>query len=55
MEGRLHELREAEKLVREVESWSRAEIEELAKLYREKAEEYQEMISDESGSGRGEE
>ena len=36
----LQKVAEAEELLKEVESWSRDKIEELPKLYREKAREY---------------
>ena len=42
-------LAEAEELLEEVESWSEEEIEELPKLYREKAREYRSLTN--SGEG----
>lgn len=37
-------LREAEKLLHKVDSWSEEEIEELPKFYRDKAREYQGLL-----------
>jgi Tfp pilus assembly protein PilP len=37
------DLREAEQLLQEVRSWSEEEVEELPKLYREKAREYRRL------------
>ena len=45
----LSEVFEAEELLEEVESWSEGEIEELPKLYREKAREFRGLTN--SGEG----
>ena len=42
-------LHEAEQLLREIHSWTEEEIEELPKLYREKAKEYRRLTN--SGEG----
>ena len=39
------ELAEAEELLDELKSWSEADIEELPKLYREKAWEYRQLLN----------
>jgi hypothetical protein len=36
-------LREAEQLLQKIESWTESEIEELPRLYREKAREYRQV------------
>ena len=41
---RSKQLYEAEKLLKEIESWSEEEIESLPRLYREKAREYQGLV-----------
>jgi len=44
------EILEAEELLEAVDSWSEEEIEELPKLYREKAREFQRVLTN-SGDG----
>ena len=44
------EILEAEELLEELESWSKEEIEELPKLYREKTREFQRVLTN-SGDG----
>lgn len=44
MADRLSRLAEAEKLLKQVNSWSEAEIEQLPKLYRERAREFQGLL-----------
>lgn len=43
MEVSVDRLSEAEKLLEKVESWSEEKVEELPKLYREKAEKYRSL------------
>lgn len=38
-------LKEAEELLQEVESWSEKELEELPKIYEEKAKEYRRLLN----------
>lgn len=44
MANRLSRLAEAEELLEQVASWSEAEIEQLPKLYRERAREYRGLL-----------
>lgn len=44
MANRLSRLAEAEELLEKVDSWSEAEIEQLPKLYQERAREYQGLL-----------
>lgn len=46
---RSRELYEAEKLLEEVASWQEEQIEQLPKLYREKAREYRQQVKDGDG------